>query len=69
LFGHRNIHAHREIENLEAVGFIEDLDAKHAALEWIFQQNGAPCHTTQTAIDWIEENCDLLSGGSTNSPD
>jgi transposase len=69
LFVHGNINAAKYIENLDRLGFIEELDAKHGALGWIFQQDGAPCHTAQEAIDWIEENCDLLSGWPANSPD
>jgi transposase len=69
LFVHGNINADKYIENLEALGFIEELDQKHGPLEWIFQQDGAPCHTAQIAIDWIEESCDLLAGWPANSPD
>jgi transposase len=69
LFVKGNIDAEKYIENLEALGFIEELDQKHGCLGWIFQQDGAPCHTAQIALDWIEENCDLLAGWPANSPD
>jgi hypothetical protein len=69
LFVERTIDADREIENLNELGFIEELDRSKGFLRWIFQQDGAPCHTSQKALDWIEENCDLLSGWPANSPD
>jgi hypothetical protein len=69
LFVEGTIDAERYIRNLSDLGFIEELDHKHGALEWIFQQDGAPCHTSQKAVDWIEENCDLLSEWPANSPD
>jgi hypothetical protein len=35
----------------------------------IFRQDGAPCHTSQTEVDWISENCNLVSEWSANSPE
>jgi hypothetical protein len=63
------IDANKYIENLVNLGFMEELDQKYETLGWIFQQDGAPCHTAQIALDWIEENCDLLSRWPANSPD
>jgi hypothetical protein len=63
------------IQNLSNLGFMEELeefaelDQNHRALEWIFQQDGAHCHASQNAIDWIEENCDLFSDWLASSPD
>jgi transposase len=69
LFVEGTIDAEKYIQNLTNLGFIEELDQKHGCLEWIFQQDGAPCHTSQKALDWIEQYCDLLSGWPANSPD
>jgi hypothetical protein len=69
LFVKGTINADKYIENLEELGFIEELDRKRGVLMWIFQQDGAPCHMAQKSLDWIEENCDLLSGWPANSPD
>jgi hypothetical protein len=60
--------ADRYVRNLVDLHFIEDLDEKHGVLSWVFQQDGAPIHTAQTTIDWIEENCNLARW-RTNSPD
>jgi transposase len=54
---------------LANLGFIDDLDQKHGVLNWIFQQNGAPSHTAQETIDWVEENCNLFARSPANLPD
>jgi hypothetical protein len=69
LFVEGTIDAEKYIQNLSQLGFIEELDQRHGALEWIFQQDGAPCHMSQKAVDWIEANCDVLSDWPANSPD
>jgi transposase len=69
LFVEGSINTHRYIENLEQIGFINDLDAIHGVLQWIFQQDGAPCHTSEEAIEWIEGNCDMIGNWPANSPD
>jgi transposase len=57
------------ISNLDELHFIEDLDAMHGFLGWIFQQDGASCHTSAEAIEWIEGNCDMIGNWPANSPD
>jgi transposase len=69
LFIKGTVNAAKYIENLANLGFMEDLDEKYGALNWIFQQDGAPCHTAQEALDWIEENCDVICDWPANSPD
>jgi hypothetical protein len=69
LFIEGTVDAANYVENLARLGFMGELDEKYGVLNWIFQQGGAPCHTAQEAIDWIEENCDLLSMWPANSPD
>jgi transposase len=62
------INAEKYIQKLTDLGIFEELDRLHGAFNWIFQQDGAPCHTSQMAVDCIEENCHLLSGWPANSP-
>jgi transposase len=69
LFVEGTINTDKYIQNLEDVGFIKDLDARYGALGWIFMQDGAPCHTSQEALDWIEANCDIIRDWPANSPD
>jgi hypothetical protein len=68
LFVEGTIDAEKYIQNLSKLGFIEELDRKRGVFEWIFQQDGAPCHTSQMVFEWIEANCDLLSDWPPNSP-
>jgi hypothetical protein len=63
------INAEKYIENCEMLNFIEELDERRGALNWIFQQDGATCHTTPTVIDWLESSCDVLQRWPANSPD
>jgi hypothetical protein len=67
LFGEGTINAEKYIQKVTYLGIFGELDRLHRAFNWIFQQNGAPCHTSQMAVDWIEENCDLLLGWPANS--
>jgi hypothetical protein len=57
------------IDNVEALEFMQELDEKYGALNWIFQQDDTLCHTAQEAMDWIEENCDLICDWPANSRD
>jgi hypothetical protein len=69
LFTEGTVNAARYITNLREVRLMDELDEKYGVLEWIFQQDGAPCHTRQEVAGCIEENCDLLSDWPPNSPD
>jgi hypothetical protein len=60
LFVEGTIDAEKYIQNLSQLVFIEELDRKRGVFEWIFQQDGGPCHTSQIALEWIKANCDLL---------
>jgi hypothetical protein len=68
LFIKGTVNADKHIENLAALGFIEELGTRYRVLNWIFQQDGSPCHTAQAAIDWIKENCHVICGWPANSP-
>jgi hypothetical protein len=60
LFIEGTVDARKYIDDLEALGFLQELNENYSALKWIFQQDSAPCHTAQEYIDWIEENCNLI---------
>jgi hypothetical protein len=64
-----SIDSEKYIQNCDELHFIEELDSMKGPLEWIFQQDGATCHTTQVVLDWLEESCDVLHGWPANSPD
>jgi hypothetical protein len=49
-------------QNLAELEFIDEFDRVHSVFGWIFQQDGAPCHTLQRALDRLEENGDIVSG-------
>jgi hypothetical protein len=51
------------------VGFIEELDQLNGPLNWIFQQDGASCHTKADVVDWLEERCDVIADWPANVPD
>jgi hypothetical protein len=36
---------------------------------WTFQQDGAPSHTSQVAVNWLEETVDAITYYPANSPD
>jgi transposase len=63
------VDAHKYIDNLVQIDVIPELDAMHGPFNWIFQQDGAPCHTAATSIDWLEGNCDVIIDWPANSPD
>jgi hypothetical protein len=64
-----SINAEKYIENCSTLGFIDELDEQRGQFEWIFQQDGATCHTTADVLDWLEMFCDVLQGWPSNSPD
>jgi hypothetical protein len=63
-----SIDSDKYIDNLAALGFIEDLDRMHGPLLWIFQQDGAACHTSAKSLEWLEEKCDLVVDWPSKSP-
>jgi transposase len=63
------IDSQKYIENLQKLRFIEQLDEKYGKGNWIFQQDGAPCHTSRASREWIQERCVLLQPWPANSPD
>jgi hypothetical protein len=56
----RTIDTNPYLRNMNRLGFIDALDQKHDLFDWVFQQGGAPCHTSQSALHWLEESVDLI---------
>jgi transposase len=69
LFVHGTIDTNQYVQNIDRLEFSSTLDEKHEAFGWIFQQDGASCHTSQVALDWLEESVDLIFDWPANSPD
>lgn len=63
------INTQKYIENCEKVDFINELNALHGPLNWIYMQDGATCHTAAAAMDYLEDRCDVISDWPANSPD
>jgi IS1 family transposase len=68
-FREGTVDAGRDTETLSKSGFMEELDEKYGAFEWIFQRDSTPCQTCHKGVDWIEDNNDSLSDWLANSPD
>ena len=51
--------------NLELSGMFEDLGNQ----EFVFMQDGAPCHTSAKVKNWLHSHCNLLIFWPPNSPD
>jgi hypothetical protein len=64
-----SIDTDRYIQNLDRLGLINALDQRHGPFGWIFQQDGAPAHTSQVTLDWLEESVDVIVDWPPNSPD
>jgi hypothetical protein len=69
LFIEGTINAAKYIQNIEDLGFIDELDQIHGEFNRIFQQDGATCHTAAEVVDWLEESVDLITNWPANSPD
>jgi hypothetical protein len=63
------IDTNQYIQYIDRLGFISTLDEKDGPFGWICQQDGAPCHTFQVALDWPGESVDLIVEWPANSPD
>jgi transposase len=69
LFVEGTINADKYMQNINNLQFIEELDQLHGPFQWIFQQDGARCHTAHEVVDWLEESVDLIVDWPANSPD
>lgn len=58
------------IKILISSGAISTLDRIHGRGKWFLLQDGAPCHTSQKVLDWLQSrNVCVLPGWPPNSPD
>jgi hypothetical protein len=48
---------------------IENLDTLKGPSEWIFQEDGAPCHMAKHIYNWKLKRFSLLTNWPANSPD
>jgi hypothetical protein len=69
LFLDGDINAAKDIQNIEDLGFIDELDQIHGEFNWILQQDRATCYTAAEVVDWLEESLDLIPDWPANSPD
>jgi hypothetical protein len=49
----------RYIQSPNSLGITDALGEKHRTFGWIFQQDGAPTHTSEAAPRWLEESIDV----------
>ena len=50
-------------------GIFKDCDRSHGRFGWYFMQDGAPCHTSEDTVAWLQRQCLVLPGWPPNSPD
>jgi hypothetical protein len=55
-----SIDADQYVQNVDRLGFTVVLDRRHRLFGWIFQQDGAPGHTSRVALEWLEESVDRI---------
>ena len=49
--------------------FIDNLNEKLGPFEWLYMQDGARCHTSAMAMEWLEDKVDVITDWPANSPD
>jgi hypothetical protein len=59
----------RYLQTLDRLGFIDVLNEKHGIFRWIFQQDGAPDHTSHAVPDRLEESVDVIVDWPASSAD
>ena len=64
-----SIDSDQYIKNILASKMIETLDSTRGIGNWIFQQDGATCHTSKETVIWLNTKCKYLSQWPANSPD
>ena len=48
---------------------IRKCDMKYGQFKWSFMQDGAPCHTSSTTLEWLKRRVVIVPGWPPNSPD
>lgn len=56
-------------ENILNSKMIDVLDSNRGKGTWIFQQDGARCHTSRESVTWLRSKCCLIQKWPANSPD
>lgn len=54
---------------LDEAGFINELNERYGEGNWMFEQDGAPCHTAASTMARLQEMVPLLEGWPPQSPD
>ena len=57
------------IQMLKEVKVFEECDTKYQKWQYVFQQDGATCHTTAGSISYISKKAKTIYGWPSNSPD
>ena len=57
------------IQMLKEVKVFEECDTKYQKWQYVFQQDGAACHTTAGSISYISKKAKTIYGWLSNSPD
>ena len=57
------------IDNLKNCGVIETMNERYGPFRWLFQQDGATCHTCRESVQWLRQHVNVLPGWPPNSPD
>lgn len=64
-----SIDALRYQRNILASGMFETMDTLKGRGNWIFMQDGAPCHKAHDTIVWLGTRCSYIAKWPANSPD
>ena len=64
-----SVDSEQYIENMKKSKFIDNLNEKLGPFEWLYMQDGARCHTSAMAMEWLEDKVDVITDWPANSPD
>lgn len=56
-------------EKLLESGFIQEVDSVYGRRDWVFVQDGAPCHTSDVSYLPMADECNIFPEWPPNSPD
>ena len=56
-------------QNIIESGMFESMDTLKGRGNWIFMQDGAPCHTSNDTLVWLGTRCRYITKWPANSPD
>ena len=64
-----SIDSDQYMSNILNSGMIDELDSNRGKGMWIFQQDGARCHTSRKTVKWLSSKCRYIKRWPANSPD